>query len=208
MAHWVIFGATKGIGLLLAKWGVAQGHRISVLVRHQVDAETLAAAGMQAFIGDATDIASLESLFADTTTDSIIFTTIGGGQADFYGNYNIIRKAEQSQISRLLLVTSIGCGDSWSTLSPRAKSLFGQSVRQKTMAESYLQTSEINYTILRPGGLMNTAATYNAKLVKGEAHGVVSREDVAMLLANLVDDKHSYQQVYAVIDPDLQPNWR
>ncbi|AMG65565.2 TPA: hypothetical protein GHF72_07375 [Providencia stuartii] len=207
MAHWVIFGATKGIGLALANIGIQQGHQVTALVRQQTDAERLTAEGIQTFIGDATDPSSLEAIFAYMTPDTVIFTTIGGGQADFVGNYHIIRQAEQHQIHRLLFVTSIGCGDSWSTLSPRAKALFGQSVRQKSMAESYLQTSEINYTILRPGGLMNSAATGNATLLTGEAHGVVSREDVARILAKLAEDKSSYRQVYAVIDPDLKPHW-
>lgn len=54
---------------------------------------------------------------------------------------------------------------------------------------------------------MNSAATGNATLLTGEAHGVVSREDVARILAKLAEDKSSYRQVYAVIDPDLKPHW-
>lgn len=207
MAHWVIFGATKGIGNMLAKIGLAQGKQVSALVRNQDDAMRLSVVGIQTFIGDATDMLSLKSIFEKVTHDTVIFTTIGGTQADFYGNYNIIRQAEQHLVSRLLFVTSIGCGDSWSTLSDRAKALFGKSVRQKSMAESYLQTSEINYTIIRPGGLMNRAATHNAKLLTTEAHGVVSREDVALVLAQLVEEESSFRQVFAVIDPDLKPNW-
>lgn len=33
MAHWIIFGATKGIGQILATIGLAQGHHVSALVR-------------------------------------------------------------------------------------------------------------------------------------------------------------------------------
>ncbi|EKT56410.1 NAD(P)H-binding protein [Providencia sneebia] len=207
MAHWIIFGATKGIGHILAKIGISQGKNVSALVRHHDDANRLSELGIKTFIGDATDMNSLQPIFAQAPSDSVVFTTIGGGQADFQGNYNIIRQSELNQISRLLFVTSIGCGDSWVTLSQKAKSLFGQSVRQKSMAETYLQTSEINYTIIRPGGLINTPATHNTKLFVNEAHGVVSREDVALLLANLAEDKQSFRQVFAVVDPDLKPNW-
>lgn len=207
MAHWIIFGATKGIGHILAKIGISQGKHVSALVRHQDDANHLSELGITTFIGDATNMNSLQSIFAQAPSDSIVFTTIGGAQADFQGNYNIIRQAELYQITRLLFVTSIGCGDSWVTLSQKAKSLFGQSVRQKSMAEVYLQTSEINYTIIRPGGLMNVPATHNAKRFDNEAHGVVSREDIALLLANLAEDKHSFRQIFAVVDPELKPSW-
>lgn len=54
---------------------------------------------------------------------------------------------------------------------------------------------------------MNTVATHNASLSTTEAHGVVSREDVAIILAELADDPTSFKQVFAVIDSDLKPNW-
>ncbi|HGJ5877255.1 MAG TPA: NAD(P)H-binding protein [Arsenophonus sp.] len=67
------------------------------------------------------------------------------------GNLNIIKSAETLNIKRLLLVTSVSCGDGWKYLSSRAKALFSLSIRHKSMVECYLRTSSLDYTILRPG---------------------------------------------------------
>ena len=78
----------------------------------------------------------------------------------------VIDEAEKAEIKRLILVTSLGCGDSWPFLSPRARAAFGQAVREKSLAESWLQTSQLDYAILRPGGLLNGAATGQAQRIQ------------------------------------------
>ncbi|UNH26186.1 SDR family oxidoreductase [Moellerella wisconsensis] len=207
MAQWIIFGASKGVGRHLVDLGLAAGHHISALVRSESTANELGELGVDIYLGDAVVDDSLHTLFSNASPNSIIFSTLGGGDADFTGNFNVIKRAEQHAIPRLLLVTSIGCGDTWPSLSPRAKSLFGRAVRYKSMAESYLQTSELAFTILRPGGLVNTAGSGHCELLVGEAHGIVSRYDVAKQLQKLAEDRQSYGQVYAVIDSQLRPNW-
>lgn len=105
MAHWVIFGATKGIGLALANIGIQQGHQVTTLVRQQTDAERLTAEGIQTFIGDATDPSSLEAIFAYMTPDTVIFTTIGGGQAILL--VITILSAKQSSIRYIVYYLSL-----------------------------------------------------------------------------------------------------
>lgn len=103
----------------------------------------------------------------------------------------------------MLLVTSIGCGETWHTLSARARQAFGQAVREKSLAESWLRTSTLNGCIVRPGGLKHGAATGMAIRVEGEAHGLIYREDVARLIRQMIDDEQCYGHTFAVIDPTL-----
>ena len=103
----------------------------------------------------------------------------------------------------MLLVTSIGCGDSWPTLSPAARAAFGQAVREKSLAESWLQTSNLTYTLIRPGGLLDQPATGKAICLQTEAHGLVTREDVAIHLSQMIEDPTTYHQIYALVDPGL-----
>ncbi len=87
---------------------------------------------------------------------------------------------ELAGLKRLLLVTSLGCGDSWQYLPQRARAAFGHEVRLKSLAESWLQTSALEWTILRPAGLQDGEATGQAVLSQGEeVHGLVRRADVA-----------------------------
>jgi len=104
----------------------------------------------------------------------------------------------------MILVTSLGCGDSWVTLSDRAKKVFGFAVREKTLAEVWLQTSCLKYAILRPGGLIDGSATYNAKFYsKQEVHGYVMRSDLASIILDLSDQSDLPNNEYSIVDPDL-----
>ena len=49
----------------------------------------------------------------------------------------------------------------------------------KTLAESWLQTSQLDYAILRPGGLLDGAATGCHNDTKSGGHGFINRADVA-----------------------------
>ncbi|EFN5656240.1 anaerobilin reductase, partial [Escherichia coli] len=118
----------------------------------------------------------------------------------------VIDEAEKAGISRMILVTSLGCGDSWPFLSERAKAAFGQAVREKTLAESWLQTSQLDYAILRPGGLLDGAATGKAQRIQNqECHGFVHRADVAAHIHELANAPALNKQIYSLIEPDLKP---
>ncbi|MDC9589632.1 SDR family oxidoreductase [Xenorhabdus sp. XENO-10] len=206
MKPWLIFGAGKGVGRHLVTIALKQNRPVIALIRNAQQAVELSAIGVNVIHGDACDRISIEKTIAQAGENPVVFSTIGGGDADHYGNIAIIDALEQAQISRLLLVTSIGCGESWKTLSARAKSLFGQSVRHKSLAESYLQTSTLDFTIVRPGGLTDQSGTGHCKLYQEEIHGMVSREDVAKQLAQLSEDEQTYYQIYALVDPELKPH--
>ncbi|AOM40478.1 SDR family oxidoreductase [Xenorhabdus hominickii] len=207
MKPWLIFGAGKGVGRHLVTIALKQNRPVTALIRNEQQAIELIALGINVIQGDACDKKSIEKSITLAGKNPIVFSTIGGGDADHYGNITIINALEQAQVSRMLLVTSIGCGESWKSLSPRAKSLFGQSVRHKSLAESYLQTSTLDFTIVRPGGLTNQAGTGHCQRYQEEVHGMVSREDVAEQLAQMAEDKQAYYQIYALVDPELKPHW-
>ncbi|KLU16531.1 MULTISPECIES: SDR family oxidoreductase [Xenorhabdus] len=207
MKPWLIFGAGKGVGRHLVTIALQQNRPVTALIRNPQQAAELSAAGVNVIHGDACDRKSIEKAIAQAGENPIVFSTIGGGNSDHHGNMAIIDALEQAQITRMLLVTSIGCGESWKTLSARAKSLFGQSVRHKSLAESYLQTSTLNFTIIRPGGLTDQSGTGHCKRYQVEVHGMVNREDVAEQLAQMAEDERTYYQTYALIDPELKPYW-
>ncbi|ETS30287.1 hypothetical protein BB987_00155 [Photorhabdus temperata] len=207
MKPWLIFGAGSGIGRHLVTIALQQKRPITALIRNSQQAFELNALGVKVIQGDACDAINVEKAVQDAGSEAVVFSTIGGVDSDLFGNMTIINTIEKTGITRMLLVTSIGCGEGWKTLSPRAKSLFGQSVRRKSMAESYLQTSSLNYTIIRPGGLTDKPGTGHCQRYQNDIHGVVSRKDVAHQLAIMAEEESSYQQIYALVDPELKPDW-
>ena len=192
MTPWLLFGAGgKGVGARTLELALAEQRPVVAVIRHADAATKLAQQGVQVFTGDACDASVVAAACRAAGPDALIISTMGGAQAG---------------ISRMILVTSLGCGDSWPFLSERAKAAFGQAVREKTLAESWLQTSQLDYAILRPGGLLDGAATGKAQRIQNqECHGFVNRADVAAHIHELANAPALNQQVYSLIEPDLKP---
>ena len=206
MRPWLIFGAGgSGVGALTAERALAEKHLVIALVRNPQAAENLHQKGATVIAGDACDPAVVASACAVAGKEALVISTIGG-EHDYLANRTIIDTAEQAGISRMILVTSLGCGDSWAWLSPRARAAFGQSVREKSLAESWLQTSSLDFAILRPGGLLNVPATGQAERIQQrECHGFVARADVAAHIHALAADPVLDRQIYSLVDPLLKP---
>lgn len=206
MRPWLIFGAGgSGVGALTAERALAEQRQVIALVRNQQAAESLHKKGVTVITGDACDPTAVASACAAAGKKALVISTLGG-EHDYLANRTIIDAAEQSGISRMILVTSLGCGDSWVWLSPRARAAFGQSVREKSLAESWLQTSGLDFAILRPGGLLNMPTTGQAvRIQHQECHGFVTRADVAVHIQALAADPTLARQIYSLVDPGLKP---
>jgi uncharacterized protein YbjT (DUF2867 family) len=204
MTPWLLFGAGSGVGACLLELARQQQRPVTLLIRNPQQADALRASGVNVVCGDACDPQSVQSACQLAGTQAAIVSTLGSKSADYHANRLIIDTAEQLGLQRMLLVTSIGCGDSWSSLSSRARAIFGQAVREKSLAESWLQTSSLTYTIVRPGGLLDQPATGNAQRMQTEAQGMITRADVALHLSQMVEDEGTFRQVYALVDSTLK----
>lgn len=205
MAKWLIFGAARGTGAELLHFAVKHQQPVVIMVRKLEDAERLAAMNnVQVFVGDACDTRSVIQACQAAGPDAVIISTIGGHH-DYLAHRNIIDCAELTGISQMLMVTSLGCGDSWPTLSERARQAFGQAVREKSLAESWLQTSRLAWCIIRPGGLLNGEATGKGQLRQNrEVHGLIRRADVALAIISLLENPLD-NQIYSLVEPGLTP---
>lgn len=204
MKSLLIFGAGSGIGALLLK-EVSKDYKITLVIRNPEKAAAVAIPGVDIILGDAADGNIVEQACRAAGPNATIVSTMGGETANYIGHRLIIDCAEKHGVKRMLMVTSIGCGDTWPTLSDRAKAAFGQAVREKSLAEIWLQTSRLDYCILRPGGLKDGLATHNAQVWQHqEVHGLVHRHDVALLIAQKLQDAEFGNQIYSVIDPSLE----
>lgn len=204
MAPWLLFGAGgKGVGNMIAQLAIANQQQLVVVVRNTEAAEKLSLQGVRVFVGDACDEAVVTAACEAAGAGATVISTMGGSQ-DYLANRTVIDCAEQAGISRMVLVTSLGCGDSWQYLSLRSKAAFGQAVREKSLAESWLQTSSLDFAIIRPGGLLHGEATGKSILQQNiEAHGLVMRADVAAQVYQLARQPELKKQIFSLIQPDL-----
>ncbi|BBQ51861.1 SDR family oxidoreductase [Aeromonas jandaei] len=205
----LIFGASRGLGRAFTHHALNMGHRVVALVRSREMATELEALGVEVIEGDALDPAAVQQACALAGQDAHVVSTLGSFRqttpVDYQGNRHVIDAMEQAGLKRLLLVTSLGCGDSWQYLPQRARAAFGHEVRLKSLAECWLQTSALTWTILRPAGLQDGDATGRATLSQDkEVHGLVRRADVAAQGLRLLADETAVGQIYAIGDPELQ----
>ncbi len=203
-----IFGAAGALGAALVEFFYEKGFIVIGIARDPSKNSRLSELKIQTLTCDATIQAEVQTAISQLSTDTWVISTMGSFNADvpvdYIGHRHLINALEKTNINRFLMITSLGCGDSWEYLSDRSKSAFGSAVREKSLAESWLQSSHLDFTILRPGGLMNGDTTGNAELSQGvEVHGLINRSDVAKLAHQLLKNKDSIGKIYECIDPTV-----
>ncbi|AFJ02640.1 Flavin reductase [Methylophaga frappieri] len=205
----VIWGAGSGLGAAMVELFHHQGCKVIAVARDPSKNPQLSAFGLQTFSCDATQASQVNEVVAALPKAAWVISTMGSYRAevpvDYIGHRHLINALEANNVLRFLLVTSLGCGDSWQYLSERSKQGFGAAVREKSLAESWLQTSLLDYTILRPGGLKDGGITHTGQLSQhDEVHGLIYRSEVARLAHQLLSDADSIGQIYQCVDQDLR----
>ena len=181
-----VFGATGGTGRQFVDQALAAGHQITALVRTPAKLDK-SDAGLTVVQGDVLTAADV----ADTLTGAeAVFCTLGSGsggsdQAVSQGTANIVAAMQAQGVDRLVVITSLGVGDSRDQV-PFAfkmlmKTVLRHAMQEKEIQEETVKKSRLAWTIIRPGGLSNGPAvgSYQAGLDRSIKAGQVSRGDVA-----------------------------
>ncbi len=205
----LLFGATRGTGLELARLLAARGTPATALVRPAADSSELRALGITLIAGDALNPEDVERAFASGHFRAAV-SSIGGSRAeprrpDVDSTRNIIEAARRHGVRRVLLVTMIGAGDSAPVLSEHARKFLGPVAELKTRAEALLMNSGLDATVLRPGGMSSEPATGTA--IMSEDHtlmGTIHRADLAALILRCLDDETTIGRIYHTIDPEIR----
>jgi nucleoside-diphosphate-sugar epimerase len=205
----LIFGASRGVGLALARLLRRLDGPVVAMLRPTAASADLDAIGVRIVRGDAFSRADVARAFAAAPAACDVVSTLGGRAGDGRyvddeGNIAVIDEAAARKAGRFVLVTSIGCGDMAPYRSERAIAAFGAAVDAKTRAEEHLRRVIPTATILRPGGLRSEPATGSGILTDDpQMHGFVNREDVAELIVRVLGDPATCGQTFAAVDADM-----
>ena len=204
----VVWGASSGLGLAIAKYFAEKGAEVVGVARNPEKSPELKAICQSTFACDATVAEEVDRVVEKLNQEDIIISTMGSFRADipvdYLGHRYLIDAACKASLKRFVLVTSLGCGDSWKYLSDRSKAGFGGVVREKSLAEAWLQTSDLDYTIIRPGGLKDGEATGTGVLNEPtEVHGLIYRQEVARLAYEMLERGEGSHQIYHCVDSQL-----
>ena len=108
--------------------------------------------------------------------------------------------AERAGVRRFVQVSSMGAGQ-----PPRSGTdeVWAAYIAAKTAAEADLRARDLDWIIVRPGGLTDTPATGRVRLAPPPVpRGTVPRADVAAVIAALLDNPGTRHQTLELVSGD------
>ncbi|MEU6679148.1 SDR family oxidoreductase [Streptomyces sp. NPDC046853] len=187
----VIAGGHGQIALRLERLLAARGDEVVGLIRRDGQEGDLRAAGAEAALCD------LESASVDEVAghlegaDAAVFAA-GAGPGSGADRKNTVDRdaavlfadaAERAGVRRYVVVSSMGADP-----AHEGDEIFDAYLRAKGEADAYVRgRKSLDWTILRPGMLTDDAGTGLVRLEASTGRGPIPRDDVAAVLAELVD---------------------
>lgn len=181
-------------------------HHVRAMVRKPEQAETLKNKGVEAVLADLEDPVS-KLVEAAKGSDAIIFTAGSGGKTgpdktlliDLDGAVKMVEVAEQLGIDRFVMV---------SAFQANHREHWNEAIKSYYVAKHYadraLLASSLNYTIVRPGGLLNEPGTGKIKVAENLSEGgSVPREDVAKVVVGSLEEPSAYHSSFDLISGDV-----
>ncbi len=208
----LIFGATRGAGYEVAKLLRERGEGVTAFVRPTSDRSLLEPLDVNYVVGDGMVSQEVKAAFAAGEYRAVV-TTLGcfscDPPPDFIANRHIIDAASDAGVERLILVTSLGAGDSADATPWLSRRFLADILPLKEQAEEHLIASDLQYTIIRPGGLPPaTAATGNGVLSEDrDAFGFIGRPDLAQLIVKSLGDDSTIGKTFAAVDTERTSPW-
>ncbi|MCM5553360.1 NAD(P)-dependent oxidoreductase [Pleomorphomonas sp. NRK KF1] len=189
-----IIGATRGIGLALARLALADGHEVTVLARNP-GRMTISNPNLHIVAGDALDPSSvLEVTAGQAVVCDCLGTTNVTQKLTMFSQcaQNLAKALKPEQL--LIAVTGIGAGDSKGHGGVLYDYLFMPLVLRrmyddKDRQEQIITRDIANWIIVRPGFLGNGPRTRHYRALtdlQGVHGGRISREDVADFILSQV----------------------
>ncbi|MEQ8734717.1 MAG: SDR family oxidoreductase [Rhodospirillaceae bacterium] len=211
----LVFGGTGMIGYEIVKALKAQGSDVTVLVRPTSKVEDLDKIGVPYVVGDVLEPDTLHTVFKENSYDTVISSiarsaSFGSAQTGVTihktGNNNITAAALLGGASHVILMGTVGAGDSSATLGDRQRTSFKQIYDDKTAAEDFLRASGLTYTIVRTGIILTDTQTGTVEFTedRGVRHGA-NIFDIATLTAGCVGNADCVDKTFHTHDPALPP---
>lgn len=196
----VVFGANGKTGIQIVKLALENGHKVIAYIRTpgtlRIDHPNL-----RVFVGNLNETLKLRD--AISGADACI-STLGGGSLTQHatdiitGIDNIVTIMEHERVHRFIYLSSIGAGESRFLIPQPTRFFITKLLLRVPLAdhnanELRITISNLQWTIVRPGGLTDGLVTGNVKhgidktMMKGNP--TISRANVAaFMLKQVLDD--------------------
>lgn len=185
----VVFGASKGVGRLVAELALTRGDQVTAFSRR--------GSGMAPsanLIERRGDVLNPEAVMAAVAGQDAVIIALGPGSSGpqdrtrSQGTAHILQAMKQQGVRRLVALSSFGVGDSRRGLVGNLVWLFLRTpLQEHQRQENLIQQSGLDWTVVRPTGLTNDPP--RGSYLEGRfQQGRISRADVASFMLKTVAD--------------------
>ena len=196
----LIIGASKGIGLETTRQALAAGYDVRALARSATSIN-MTDAKLEKMPGDALNRQDVEVALAEV---DVVIVTLGIGLRDLFKPVRLFSESTrvliaamtEKSVNRLICITGFGAGDSQTSIAPLQrfpfKIVFGHAYDDKGRQEELIKQSGLDWTIARPGVLLNGARTGRYKVLRDPSewrNGIIARANVADFLVKQIEDR-------------------
>lgn len=198
----LVIGANGQIGKHVVEQLAQEGkHQVTAMIRKPEQADALKKLGAQVVMADLEGtVDELSEAMKDQ--NAIVFTAGSGGSTgpdktlliDLDGAVKTMEAAEKQGISRYILVSAYGA-DQRSKWPEEIKPYYVA----KHFADRALFASDLNYTIIRPGGLKNEPGTGKVAVGTDLKPGNIAREDVARVIVASLQEEKTYRMAFDLV---------
>jgi uncharacterized protein YbjT (DUF2867 family) len=202
MSTIVIAGGHGQVALRLARLLCARGDTVRSLIRNPGHEAGVHATGAEAVLADMEKLADL-SEFVDGA-DAVVFAAGAGPGSgperkrtvDLGAAVKLLDAARRTGTRRYLMVSSMGAGNPASGAEAMRPYL-----EAKAEADAALAASDLDWTIVRPGGLTDDPGTgLIAAAGSLGRRGYITRDDVAAVLAACLDEPRTLRATFEVLE--------
>jgi nucleoside-diphosphate-sugar epimerase len=194
----------RRLGALLADGG----DTVVGVVRNPDHRSGLEAAGVDPVVLDLESATVADVAGAVSGSDAVVFAA-GAGPGSGVARKDTVDRAaatlladaaERTGVRRFVLVSSMGVDAVRKGATPDGMDeTFAAYLRAKLAAEDDLMTRDLDWTVLRPGGLTDDPGTGRVALAERVDRGLIPRDDVAAVIVALLRELASARQVLEVV---------
>ena len=192
----IIFGSTGKTGYLLTEQTLAQGHKVTAFVRSP-EKMTISHANLAVMQGDVYNPPDVDKAMVD---QDIVFVSLGNsslGKTNIRtdGTKQVISAMKRESVDRLIVLSSLGIGDSRGQRTLFAKLLLNTLIRNvvadHATQEEAVMKSELIWTIVRPPLLTDGPKSGDYRYGLADDLSLksnrISRADVADFMVKQID---------------------
>lgn len=207
----LVIGANGQIGQhVISKLKVSEKHNPIAMVRKEEQQIKFENEGVKTVLVDLEGSIDL-IVEAAKEADAIVFAAGSGGHTgadktmmiDLDGAIKSMKAAKRAGVKRFIIVSAIGIHKWHENNHPEWMDRTPYYSAAKYYADVWLENSELDYTIIRPGGLTNESGTGKVELGANLQMAMIPREDVAATIIAVLDNDNTIGKAFDLISGQI-----